>query len=66
MDVWKTTAWITALCALPYFIYYATYSFVNWSPFASAMVVLVLAAVLGWITMYYVLLKATKLPKKTS
>jgi hypothetical protein len=60
MKLWWTVFWISLLCALPYFIFFPTFSRLNW------IWVLVLAMVLGWITMYYVLLKAPSVPKKTT
>lgn len=60
MNLWKTTAIISFLCALPYAVFFGTRSYFNW------VLLLILAVALAFVTMYYVLFKATQLPKKTT
>ncbi len=56
--MWKVSIWLTFLCALPYFIFFGTRGYV------STILVLVLATGLAFVLMYYVLFRATELPKK--
>lgn len=60
MTLWKTSIIISVLCAIPYALFFGTRHYFSW------VILLVLALILAFSLMYYVLLKSPTIPKKTS
>lgn len=58
--LWKASFWITVLCVVPYLIYFV----MNRAGNLGWPLVLALGMGLAWSLMYFVLFKATELPKR--